>query len=145
MVKYWLVLVMLVAVVGFVTGCIVPPDQARRMNAEESKPVSNKSLQSVAPTGSCSGIELMGVYATDDVVGVRYFAAKVRNRTNITKVVTVGFNPKSSPSVRRQVGSTSRELKGATEIAHVKPGDIATINLDFSDRAPENVRIVSCE
>lgn len=90
--------------------------------------------QNIAPTtmGDCSAIEFMGVYNTGDVVGIRGYFAKIRNKSNITKIVTVAFYTKSSP-------------RGAQESTHVKAGDIESIKLDVSDRPPKDVRIVSCE
>ena len=105
---------------------------------------SAPSPQRTALNSACSEIELMGVYATDPVVGLSHFFAKVRNRTTLTKIVTVGFYPRSSLSIR-DARNTLRERVGDTGNAHVKGGDIARILLDTSDRPPSDVHLISCE
>jgi hypothetical protein len=86
-------------------------------------------VQKLPPQGNCEGIEFLGVFYTDQVLGIRGQLAKVRNQAGFTKIVSISF------------------FEGGTEKmtqAEVKAGDIASIQLAVSDHPVSNVRITSC-
>ena len=98
---------------------------------------SSKNTQmtpkSVAPTGDCSDIELMGIYQTGAVYDLRHFYAKIRNNGSKAKVVTIEY---------KCPVSRAKTVRSAID---VRAGDIAeTSKLCTSERPPE-VRIISCE
>src|SRR5689334_22751450 len=86
-------------------------------------------VQNIAPQGNCDGIEFMGVYVTEAVVGLRGQFAKVRNRANYTKIVEVSYFDSGKQYVAR---------------SEVGPGAIESIRLAVSDHPVTNARLVSC-
>jgi hypothetical protein len=80
------------------------------------------------PVG-CEQIEYMGLFSTQAVVGVSGYFAKVRNSSNLTKIVEVSYY------------ATGKSSTARTE---VKPGEIASIQLAVSERRPTSVRLVGC-
>lgn len=83
----------------------------------------------IAPQGNCDGIEFMGVYVTEAVVGLRGQFAKVRNHGNYTKIVEVTYFQSGKPYIAR---------------SEVAAGAIESIQLAVSDKPVSNTRLASC-
>lgn len=84
----------------------------------------------------CAGLEMMGLYKVDmrPMSPLIVYQAKVRNRTSVTQIVTIGW---------LDMYGAENEVRG-----QIGPGDIGTFNLapqEPRDRQPQNLRVKSCE
>lgn len=103
--------------------------------AEAPKPTS-----APAPQDSCSGIESMGVFKNtvmDPAIGggVVEWLAKIRNNTNVTKIVVFGWIDMYGQQKKAQV--------------QIRGGDIASVRLDLTQARVippvRDVRVLSCQ
>lgn len=119
------------------------PEQTPPASDAKSPPKYDSTLTKQTaspPQDSCSGIESMGVFkntALDPAIGggVVEWLAKIRNNTNVTKIVVFGWIDMYGQQKKAQV--------------QIRGGDIASVRLDLTQERVippvRDVRVLSCQ
>lgn len=99
------------------------------------RPTPAAALPTPAPQNPCGGVELLGIFKEDmrPVSPLIIYLAKIRNGTNVTRMVTL-----------RWLNMYAEELQSSVEIS---AGQIATLKLAAQEpfqRQPINLKISSC-
>jgi len=124
---------LVIARLTFKDGAVIERDSTTLRQEAGGWVVTVEAQAQTAPApqtaSACDGIELMGLYTTGKVAGVEVFMTKVRNATNLTRIVEVQYRLRGK--VRAQTARTE-----------VAPGAIETIELGV-DR-PQDLKISVC-
>lgn len=119
------------------------PEQTSSASDTKTPPKYDSTLTkrtASPPQDSCSGIESMGVFKNtvmDPAIGggVVEWLAKIRNNTNVTKIVVFGWIDMYGQQKKAQV--------------QIRGGDIASVRLDLTEARVippvRDVRVLSCQ
>jgi hypothetical protein len=108
----------------------------RQKSAADGTVTATQQTAAADPPNPCADLEMMGLYKVDmrPASPLIVYQAKVRNKTSIMRIVTVGWQD-----------YYGEEKQASGQIA---AGDIATFNLGPQqprDRQPINLRVKGCE
>jgi hypothetical protein len=121
------------------SGAIGSGDKGKDVKApskyDPSLAAPPKAVAAPAAQGPCAGVELMGLYKEDmrPVSPLIIYLAKIRNSTNVTRIVTLQW-----------MNMYTEEFRSTAEIG---AGQIATLRLAAQEpfqRQPTNLRITAC-